>query len=650
MESQRESTGEPKSIKTPLERAEGALYTPEEQDAYEPQKLSPQTFEAPETWRDNTRAHREETLPNVSIDEKTVKKIFVGSLLFFVLAAGFAAYRLFLGPILSPDNVNMTIEAPRAFAGGEEQTLSITVKNNNRSDIESTELDIIIPDGITIQSDHTVKDRRISVNLGPLLSGASRTEEITFTAFGEEDEAKQINIELGYRMKGSSAVFSQEEEYSFVLSTAPLTLTFVAPEEVNANEEFTFTIEAVSKAPELLTNVALTLSYPPGFSVVSQNPKANRSNNMWVIGDMKPSDTYKLTLRGKISGHAEDQKTFNLSIGQAEEGNTATLSTVYNQNAKTITIREAFVAVDFLCDGDKNTEVAISDNKEVVCEIQWKNNFATNVTNGSFRVGIAGSVIDRQSIKVFDGFYKSDESAIIWNQTTDNNLAIISPKDSGNYKFSFRTVPLLAGGGTFQNPEIQFSLRFTGDRIATGQTNEPITITLSKKVRVNSALSVQSYGLYYTGRFNNTGPLPPVVDQKTTYTIVWQLTNSSNDVRNTLVTASLPIYSEWLGTVSPLNEDIKYNATTGTVSWNVGTLPAGTGVNRSPREVMFQIGFVPSVSQKRTSPTLISAPQLSGIDSFSNEPITAAGSNITTELSTTNDPTFNRAEQSQVVE
>jgi hypothetical protein len=368
---------------------------------------------------------------------------------------------------------------------------------------------------------------------------------------------------------------------------------------------------------------------------------------MWVIGEMKPGDTYKLSFKGKLSGHTEDQKTFTLSIGEADAGGNPSIATVYNQTTKTITIKEAFVGINFLCDGDKSEEVAISDNKDIQCEINWKNNYSTNVLNGNFKVGITGSVIDRGSIIANNGFYKSDEGAIYFDQTTDKSLAVLSPKDTGRYIFSFKTVPLLAGS-QFQNPEIRFNLVFKGDRVAAGQTSEPITLTIPKKIKVSSALTVTSYGLYHTGRFQNTGPLPPTVDQKTTYTVVWQLTNSSNDISNTQVRATLPIYSEWLGVVSPVDEPIRFNETTGTIIWDVGTLPAGTGVSRVKREVTFQIGFVPSVSQKFTSPTLVSAPQLSGVDLFSKEVVNAKGAIISTEL--TKDPSFVVGKETLVVE
>ena len=638
---------EPEKKRDPLERLERELYSPEAPLTYIPQKLSKKTFEVKEKWGDDVSSHDSQTPMNLSVKEKTVKKIFLWSLLFFVLASAFAVYRLFLGPIFNNKNVDFSFDAPTNVAGGEEQTLRITVKNNNRTDISSASFDITYPDGIQIVGSENVKERRINKELGVLLSGAARTEEIRFVAFGKEDEEKKMNIKLEYRIKGSSATFSQEKEYSFILSTSPLSLSFEAPDEINANESFTVNAEAVSNAPKILKNVALLLSYPSGFSIQSQNPKANRSNNMWVIGDMNPSDIYKLSFKGKLSGNIEDQKTFALSIGEANTEGNPSLDTVYNQNTKTITIKDAFVGIDFLCDGDKNEEIAITDNKEITCEINWRNNFSTNVLNGNFRIGITGSVIDRESIIVSKGFYKSDESAIYWDQVTDKSLAVLLPKDTGNFRFSFRTVPLLAGA-QFQNPEIKFDLVFNGDRITTGQTSEQITISISKKVKVSSALTISSYGLYHTGKFLNTGPMPPAVDQKTTYTIIWKLTNSSNDIRNTQVTASLPIYSDWESIVSPFDENISFNETTKTIIWDVGTLPAGTGISSPSREVMFKISFVPSISQKRMSPILVSAPQLSGVDSFSTETVHVTGVVITTQL--TKDPLFNADEESRVVE
>ena len=124
--------------------------------------------------------------------------------------------------------------------------------------------------------------------------------------------------------------------------------------------------------------------------------------------------------------------------------------------------------------------------------------------------------------------------------------------------------------------------------------------------------------MYYTGPLKNTGPLPPKVNQETTYTIIWTITNSSNDISSAVVRTTLPTYVKWLGVVSPDSESVTYNEIGGEVVWNAGAIPAGTGINRAAREVAFQVSFLPSISQINQSPLLTSEIAISGNDNFTH--------------------------------
>ena len=81
----------------------------------------------------------------------------------------------------------------------------------------------------------------------------------------------------------------------------------------------------------------------------------------------------------------------------------------------------------------------------------------------------------------------------------------------------------------------------------------------------------------------------------------------------------MPIYTKWLGKISPESEDLKYNPIGGEIVWNVGDLKASP----TPREVSFQISFLPSLTQVRNYPILLNEVSASGYDRFSGVNITA---------------------------
>ena len=126
---------------------------------------------------------------------------------------------------------------------------------------------------------------------------------------------------------------------------------------------------------------------------------------------------------------------------------------------------------------------------------------------------------------------------------------------------------------------------------------------------------------------------PPQAGVETTYAMVLTLTNTTNQIDNAVVTATLPPYVRSTGKQSPSSENLKFNLDTGQVTWNVGTVAPNIGTNGSePRQVAFEIGFTPSTSQIGQTPVLLQNIQLSGTDDSTGQPVTLTAPNVTTNL------------------
>jgi hypothetical protein len=147
-----------------------------------------------------------------------------------------------------------------------------------------------------------------------------------------------------------------------------------------------------------------------------------------------------------------------------------------------------------------------------------------------------------------------------------------------------------------------------------------------------------SQATYSTGPFKNHGFMPPKADQKTTYTITWTATNSSNDVLGAEIRGNLPSNVKWLNVVSPTNESVTWNPDQNEVVWRVGDLVAGTGSTKPARQVSFQVELQPSVSQIGIIPDLVTNNRMTAIDSFTNATLSASTLSLTTRLP--NDPNF----------
>ena len=153
---------------------------------------------------------------------------------------------------------------------------------------------------------------------------------------------------------------------------------------------------------------------------------------------------------------------------------------------------------------------------------------------------------------------------------------------------------------------------------------------ISLKLETILRLSVR--GFYFSSLFPGSGPLPPRVGQETVYSVSWSLANISSDISALTVRAALPPYLRWKGETRPADEDIIFDAAKSEIVWKADKLKAGVGVNEPAKEVMFKIGFIPSVDQVGSSPVLLFDISAEGRDDFTGNTVRAAEPSLTIDL------------------
>jgi hypothetical protein len=130
---------------------------------------------------------------------------------------------------------------------------------------------------------------------------------------------------------------------------------------------------------------------------------------------------------------------------------------------------------------------------------------------------------------------------------------------------------------------------------------------------------------YKNSSITNTGPLPPVANQTTTYTITLSA-QSDTTLKNSVASLKLPPYVSWKAVVEN-NAPITYSDRTRTVTWNIGNLE-----KNSLAKASFQVGVRPSLTHVNTSPAVTSAIVFEGVDVVSGQTIKDSGAGMTTYL------------------
>jgi hypothetical protein len=211
---------------------------------------------------------------------------------------------------------------------------------------------------------------------------------------------------------------------------------------------------------------------------------------------------------------------------------------------------------------------------------------------------------------------------------------VLEAGESSSVRFSFSPLPPVSSNQLLTNPTIVAEVTVRGKRISEAGVPEEVKTVMTQNVKITSRAQFAARAVYFVGPFINIGPIPPKVENETTYTIIWSLVNTSNTITNTRVRGVLPPYVKWAGSVSPGKENITYNRNTNEVLWTPGDIVAGTGVGQPPREVAFQVVLTPSLSQIKTTPALVSDVNFSGTDLFTGEVLSEEKGDILTVLST----------------
>lgn len=636
------------SPKSNIEELKKNLYRRDFKDEQHPvrEEFYSRAPSVPKQWGDIADERHRPQKEEISDTARMLKKILIGSFIFFIAALGIASYLFFGGGnIVSSENVDISVLGPVSIAGGEELSLQISITNKNRAPLQYTDLAVEYPEGTHTPDDVTKDLPRYRTSLGSIKSGETVNHIVRAVLFGEEQSVKRVKFSVEYRVEGSNAIFVKEATYDVTVSSAPINLSLETLTEVNANQEMTLRVQVHSNANISIDNVLVRLEYPFGFEPKSATPKTAYGNNVWDIGTLKPGENVSFEVVGVMRAQDNVKKIFSAHTGIQSSTNEREIATIYSSSFAEVLVKKPFIGVTLALDGDTSDTHIVSPGVPVKGELTWMNNLTTQIADAVIEVNIDGDTIGKNSITVDRGFYNSNTNIITWNKTSLGELAVIEPGAVGRMNFSFTPLLLLSGSdASIRNPEIRIVVSARGTRPSDSGA-EAINESLARTVKMNSSFQISSRAVYYTGPFANSGPLPPRAGQTTTYTILWSITNSSNDISRAKVSAFLPSYMKWAGVVS--SNDVTFNQGTGEIVWNIGGVDAGMGTTRPAREVSFQVALTPSVSQVGQSPALVNTIVLTGVDNFTNTTIRTERNSPTTNLST--DPSFSGA-QAQVVE
>ncbi len=559
------------------------------------------------------------------------KKFFIFSILFFIIAIGVAYYIYTHNTTsISSENIDITVIGNAFTKGGEELPLQIEVSNRNKANLEYANLIISYPSGASDNPTDFIRMPHISI--GTIKPGETITKNIKVILFGDERSDRNVKIGLEYHPEGSNAISTKEKDYSVNISSAPLSLSIDAPETTATDQPISLTVKAVLNTSLQGNGTVMQVTYPNNFIYESAIPAPSFGNSMWSLDALSLTNPISVVIKGRIVGQDKDQQVFHVYAGTTKPTDKSVMNLVYNSLLHSISIVKPFLEANVSVDG------TTSAGQRILVTISWINNLPTKITDGEIIANIGGNVFDRTSVESDKGFFDSMNNRVVWDRNSVEGLGIIEPGERGDVSFSVKSLSPSDTQASIKEPQITFDVSIKGREPSLGSAYTEVDNFSKKIVKVLSDFQIASSATYKDGSF------PPKAETKTNYNITWSLINGTNPITEGVARSSLPVYVNWVGSVSP-RENITYNELTREVIWNIGSVRANTG-GTSDREATFTISLSPSLSQVGSTPQLMKELFLSGTDSFTGTLISHRTRSINTFLS--GDPNFKSGDESVI--
>ncbi len=563
--------------------------------------------------------------------------IVLGAVLFLAISGAAAVWYL-LGGFggISPSDISLTIEGPAELAGGDLAEWRVFIENRSDKALESTDLVFNYPDGSRPLGgeNKTANTLRVRKNLGRIAPKARVEERFRAFLFGDKDAFVEAAASLEYRFEGSNVILARDKKISTKITRSPVVVSIAAPQALNSGDSFEVKVEFVSEAKDILADSMLEMEYPDNFEFDKASPRPTEGSTRWLLGDIKPGERRTITITGALHSQEYAEETFRAFLGTFEGANRM----IFGSDSATVSLARQFLDLSF-----QAVNQVIKTGQNVNVKVLWKNNLPVAVENAVLKIVLTGLGYDPKTLIGDSGSFVTADNAMRWSPASYPPFAFVEPGEEGVLNLNF-SVPRFFE--IKSSDDSNFGLRLAGEfgvpvnPLGFGGVDVAGKRTLDMKVETD--IQFLREGFYHFPALPGSGPLPPKVGRETVYTVVWSLVNSTNDVKNVAVSATLPQYMIWKGAVRPDEAKITYDNLTGKIEWKPDLLRAGSGVIRPAEEVIFQVGLVAAPADIDRSPVIVSEAVVNGIDDWTGSGVRASEPALTTDLR--NDPRFKQGD------
>lgn len=548
--------------------------------------------------------------------------LLIGLIMFFV---GRGSFR--------ENGIELKIEGPTETTSGELITYKIIYKNNNDIDLTDAKLNVLYPaDSIVVKDGNIVDLTAENFDVGEIDSKSGNEKEFSAYIVGDRGNIKTIKAMLTYKAGNLNSVFRKETSLATTITNLAVPITLVAAPTVVSGQNTSYLIDYRNQSDQNFENLRFVVKYPQDFTSnkFSPEPSARSAGQLtWDIAKLKQGDGSRITIQGVLNGNERETKTVSVVLQKKITTPNGDTYIDFQKSEASSVISTPLLSLNLRLNDSDDYVAHLGDSLRY--KLRFQNNNSEGISGLSLSVRLEGNMYDFATVRS-DGFFDSRLNTIFWNASTVPALNLLPSNQSGAVEFEVRLKGGFTGGLGAKDSFVKASARVETPNVPANLDLDKLFADDELITRISTAPTFDQKLFVNDSTFGSVGPYPPRVNQKTAFTARWSIVNPSNDISQAKVTATLPPGVNWADQERTIGTQIRasFDPRLNTVTWDLGTIPAGTGINFPTYEVFFQLWIMPSVNQVGQSPILLKNVRFDGVDTFTKEKITRTIFDMTT--------------------
>ncbi len=519
------------------------------------------------------------------------------------------------GWLFTPENIIVNITGPKRVESNDPVEYVIRYENNNWVDLEEAELIISYPEFFRFASTNgfQMSTTRAVLPLGTVKKSSQNSLVIRGTFQSLQDQVAVFTATLRAAPKGISSRINTEYQYSVAVGSSAVIIELTAPQQVGNDQFVDYVATYRNESSETIENLDLVVDYPAGFVFRQADPSPVRGENVWHLPVLAPGESGSVTVRGTLSGLQGDVKRVMAKVGVLQGDGTflayAEIDRQTSITASPLIIRQKI--------GDSAERPSVKPGQDLTYHIVFRNEGNVGLRDLIVTVDIDPKYFEVSKVNLTGGgTYSTAKRQIVFRAADRPVLSSLEPGEEGEIFFSIPVRSDFSAAG-MSNVEIESIARIDSPDVPTPIGANKVIASNRIAFKVVTDPIFELSGSFSDGR-GNTGPVPPIVGQETTYTLKLRIASTLNAIENARAVLSVPGQVRYLKTYANGQGTVVYNDRTGEIFWNLGTLAPGIG---KAVELLIQIGLTPDPSQIGTVAKLVNTATLSGKDIWSGMPV-----------------------------